>query len=363
VSAESWTVVVIDDNREDRDDVRRMLLTGSGRRYRFVEAETCAAGVLACRERADVVILDYNLPDGTAFDVLEGLRTEADFVPWPVVVLTGGAPEAGRDLVRAGAQDFFQKSWMDPERLTHAVENAVERFRIERELREREDFERYLIGIVSHDLRGPLSTILLATQAALRWSHDERTARLIGRIHTAAERATRMIRDLLDFTQSRLGGGIPVEKKVEDLEPICRAVLEEVWAAHPLRDVRFVQESHPRGEWDADRVMQALYNLVSNAVHYSPEGSTVTVRARGEGGQAVIQVHNWGDPIPPESRSVLFQPLRRCARAPENARRSVGLGLYIVSQIARAHDGTIDVESAAETGTTFTLRLPALPPA
>lgn len=364
MSGEPWTVVVVEDNPEDRLEIRRMLLAGSGRRYRFVEAETCGHAKLACAAAPDVVILDYNLPDGTAFDVLHDLREEHGFVPCPVVVLTGGTIQAGRDLVRAGAQDFFAKSWLDPERLTHTLENAVERFAIERDLREREqalrdreDLERYLIGIVSHDLRNPLSTVLLATQTALRWPLDERTAKVLSRIHKAADRASRMIRDLLDFTQDRLGAGIPVERKPEDLGALCAAVIEEERAAHPERELRLSLEDSPRGEWDADRIVQALHNLLSNAVHYSPAGTAVSVRVRSEEGVGVIAVHNWGEPIPPELLPAVFEPLRRFTRS-QDSTSSVGLGLYIVSRIARAHGGGVTVESSAEAGTTFTLRLP-----
>lgn len=366
MSLEPWTVVVVEDSLDDRLEIRRMLLAGSGRRYRFVEAETCGAAVSACREAPDCVILDYNLPDGTAFDVLAELRDEQGFVHCPVVVLTGGGIDAGRALVRAGAQDFFSKGWLDPARLTHAVENAVERFAIERELRarehalrEREDLERYLIGIVSHDLRNPLSTILLATQTALRWPLDERMAKLIRRIHKSADRAARMIRDLLDFTQARLGGGIPVEKMPEDLWAICGAVVEEERATHADRDIRLLEEGGARGEWDTDRVTQALHNLVSNAVQYSPPDTPVTVRARVEDGWAIIEVHNQGEPIPSDLLPLVFEPLRRCARARDTSTCSLGLGLYIVSQIAHAHGGDVEVQSTAAAGTTFTLRLPA----
>lgn len=369
MTAEPWTVVIVEDSPEDRREIRRMLLAGSGRRYRFVEAETCGQAASACREEPACVILDYNLPDGTAFDVLAALRAEQGFVPCPVVVVTGGTIGAGRDLVRAGAQDFFLKGWMDAARLTHAVESAVERFAIERELRsreqalrEREDLERYLIGIVSHDLRNPLSTILLATQTALRWPLDERVEKLIRRIHKAADRAARMIRDLLDFTQARLGGGIPVERAPQELGALCGAVIEEARAAHPDRVIDLVQEGSARGEWDADRVIQALHNLVSNAVHHGNPDTPVTVRARAEGERAVIEVHNWGDPIPEEVRPHLFEPLRRGAPPRSNSGCSVGLGLFIVRQIARAHGGDVEVVSTPESGTTFTLRLPALAP-
>jgi PAS domain S-box-containing protein len=146
IADQLWRVVIIDDSAEDRAEARRLLLLGSERRYRFVEAETAAAGLRAVREAAegppDCVLLDVHLPDADAHEVLAALRgpsgPDAD-LPCPVVVMTGsGDPSLGRRVLHAGAQDFVGKGWMTPESLTRTVENAVERLTLTRRMRERD---------------------------------------------------------------------------------------------------------------------------------------------------------------------------------------------------------------------------------
>lgn len=139
MNAEVLKVLIIDDNPEDRAEVRRLLLTGSDRRYKFVEAETGAAGL---RQLEDItcVVLDYCLPDMDASEVLAEMRGSREMTMVPVVVLTGtGGREMSSGVLRAGAMDYLGKAWMNPESITRAVENAVERFALQQELWKRED--------------------------------------------------------------------------------------------------------------------------------------------------------------------------------------------------------------------------------
>jgi PAS domain S-box-containing protein len=228
---------------------------------------------------------------------------------------------------------------------------------------ERSDFEQQLIGIVSHDLKNPLSAILLGTTAlARREDLDERSTKAVTRIQSSAERAVRMVKDLLDFTQARLGGGIPVEPRPLDLHALTGLVMEEVQANFPERDITVTAQGDGQGAWDADRMAQVVTNLASNALKYSPPGTPVSVRTRGDGDQVALEVHNGGAPIPPEALGRLFQPMQRASSQGDKAGRSVGLGLYIVDRIVQAHGGTLDVTSTEGEGTTFTVRLPRLPP-
>jgi signal transduction histidine kinase len=230
-------------------------------------------------------------------------------------------------------------------------------------LRERSRFEQQLIGIVSHDLRNPLTTILLGTKALLRSDElNERGTRSILRIQTAAERASRMVRDLLDFTQARLGGGLRLRRMPGDLHETVAAVVEEVRAAHPERELRVECYGDGLGEWDEDRLSQLVTNLLTNAVKYSPAGTTVSLRTVGDGQEVTLEVHNEGPPIPADLLPVLFQPLQRGGGGNSSTERSVGLGLYIVDQVVRAHRGSLDVRSTQDAGTTFTVRLPRRAP-
>jgi PAS domain S-box-containing protein len=129
-----WQILLIEDNADDRADLRRMLLCGSDRRYRFTEAELGAEGLRQAREKPDgpfdCVLLDYYLPDMNGDEVLAALCDGEDLPPCPVVLVTGSVREDGAKLLRAGAQDYIGKNWMTPEGLTRVVENAIERYKL-----------------------------------------------------------------------------------------------------------------------------------------------------------------------------------------------------------------------------------------
>ncbi|HEU4537015.1 MAG TPA: PAS domain-containing protein [Polyangiaceae bacterium] len=227
-------------------------------------------------------------------------------------------------------------------------------------LRRQAEFEQQLIGIVSHDLRNPLNAIQLsATLLAEDGALAPPAAHLVARIRGAAARAARLVGDLLDFTRARLGGGLAIEPRPADVHAIAAGVLDEVEAAFPGRLLEVTREGDGRGEWDPDRVAQAVQNLVTNALKYSPAGSPVRVATRGEGADEVsLLVHNRGAPIPAEKVPFIFEPFQRAVGHVDHASRSVGLGLYIVRQVAEAHRGSVAVTSTEAEGTTFVLRLP-----
>lgn len=152
------------------------------------------------------------------------------------------------------------------------------------ERKQRAELEQQLIGIVSHDLRTPLSTILYTVHALLlrEADLDERTARAVLRIRSGAERAGRLVSDLLDFTQVRLGSGIPLAVKAADLHQITQTTLDEVASAWIERRVLLEQHGDGSGRWDADRLAQVVQNLVTNALSYSPAGTAVRIWTRGE---------------------------------------------------------------------------------
>ena len=221
------------------------------------------------------------------------------------------------------------------------------------------EFEQQLIGIVSHDLRNPLSAILMASTMLTRSDDlDDRATKNAVRIKNAAERATRLVNDLLDFTKARLGGGIRIDPAPADLHVLTRTVMDEVEAAWPGRDLQLRQDGITKGAWDPDRLGQVVQNLVTNALKYSPEGSTVQIVTGATETEASLSVHNTGAHIAEELLQTIFEPMRRGTEGIDRAARSVGLGLYIVKQIVEAHKGTVTVKSAPGAGTTFTVRLP-----
>ncbi|RKH06253.1 PAS domain S-box protein [Corallococcus sp. CA047B] len=287
--------------------------------------------------------------------------------------MPGGAGEYACEFrVRPPAGDGAKVRWLSgrgqvhfrpdgrPARFVGTALDVTERKREEEAARQRAEFEQYLVGIVSHDLRNPLNAIALGTTSLLRREElSERDTKAVLRIQASAERAVRMIRDLLDFTQARLGEGIPVQCQDLDLTTVVRQVMEEVQMNFPERVLQASTPGHgTRGCWDPDRMAQVLTNLLGNALKYSPEGTPVTVRVQSTDLEVLLAVHNAGDPIPPDLMHRLFQPMQRGVPGMDLATRSVGLGLYIVQHIVQAHGGTIDVTSSREAGTTFTVKLP-----
>ncbi|QDE68324.1 PAS domain-containing sensor histidine kinase [Myxococcus xanthus] len=247
-----------------------------------------------------------------------------------------------------------------PRGFVKVTRDITERKRAQEAERKRIEFEKELIGIVSHDLRNPLNAILLsATQLLRRQEMDALQARGLVRIVSSAERAARLIGDLLDFTQARLGDGLAIHRRPTDLQGLALQVVEEVRLSNPGREVQMEHSGDGTGNWDMDRIAQLLVNLLSNALKYGASDRPVRLITRGDAdGSVDIEVHNWGEPIPPGELPYLFERLSRGPSVTGKPQGGIGLGLFIANQVVRAHEGTIQVFSSRENGTTFTVRLP-----
>ena len=216
-------------------------------------------------------------------------------------------------------------------------------------------FREEFIGVVGHDLRNPLSAIRTGAQLLMqRAALDPRDRAVAERVVGSADRMSRMIDELLDFTRGRIGGGIPLRRTLVDLHVLCKDVVDEAQTAHG-RTVHLQVSGDPRGHWDHDRLAQLASNLVGNALQHSPPGSPVRVTVRDEGAVAVLEVNNGGTPIPHGQLPHIFEPFRRGNTATS---AGLGLGLYIVERIVHAHGGTIAVQSTEREGTTFSVRIP-----
>jgi signal transduction histidine kinase len=359
----------------------------------------------------DVVVLDWEVPGLSGIEVCEYLRSNQATEALPVLLLT--SHQSADDVVRgleAGANDYvfkpfrpvelvarvhalvrrdkLRKQALGDERarrllaedtlaVVQAAEERARRAEAERthhlereqqarrevealaaETRRQAEFERQLIGIVSHDLRNPLSAIALTASALERQADEERLTRGIQRIILATDRATRMIRDLLDFTRTRHGGSLPIHTTATDLHELVRAIVDEAQASRPGRSIEVAQSGNGTGEWDKDRLAQVLSNLIANALQYSPPDTPVRVETQGEENTLVLKVHNSGAPIPQELLPRIFEPMERGAGLTDEAGHNIGLGLYIVRHLVLAHAGTVEVHSTAAEGTTFMVRLP-----
>jgi phosphoserine phosphatase RsbU/P len=225
--------------------------------------------------------------------------------------------------------------------------------------KDRAVFAEQMIGIVSHDLRNPLGAIQMGTALLGNAALTPNQQRVVDRINRATNRASRLIADLLDFTQARLGSGIVVKREPLDLHETVGEAIEELRLAHPLRAMVHARRGGGPCVGDASRIAQLLGNLVANAVAYGTAEQPITVTSSVAETSCAIAVHNTGQPIPSEIQAKLFEPMTR-GQSGGSASRSVGLGLYIVREIARAHGGGVRVDSSAESGTTFEVTWPSV---
>ena len=224
-----------------------------------------------------------------------------------------------------------------------------------------DESKEMFIAILGHDLRSPLNAISMASQFMLETGDlKEPSLTLATRILRSARRMNRMVGDLLDFTRSRLGSGVPIERQKMDMAVVSREAVDETSGAHPESDIRLNTSGDLLGEWDSERIRQVLANLLANAVEYGEAKVPIGVTVGGQRKGIVLRVHNSGRAIPTAELPTLFDPLKRLASGGSVGGDSsnLGLGLYIAERIVAAHGGTIEVESSAEAGTLFTVRLP-----
>jgi PAS domain S-box-containing protein len=244
--------------------------------------------------------------------------------------------------------------------ITERKEKEAERERLLGELSEANLLRERLLGIVSHDLKSPLTSLTM-TASLLDGEVTGEGAKKIGeRILRSAERMKRLICQLLDFASIRAKGGLPVETTPVDLHALCRHAIDELAVAHPRNTISFEATGDCSGAWDGDRLAQVLANLLGNAIQHGG-GSPITVRIVDEKANVAIRVHNEGKPIPPDLLPFIFDPFRQGEELGKTQSLSVGLGLHIVQQIVLAHGGQIEVDSRDGEGTTFTIHLPRHP--
>lgn len=221
------------------------------------------------------------------------------------------------------------------------------------------ELREQFVAVLGHDLRNPLASLSLSAETLLRKPLDAPTRKTVERMRDSAKRMTSMVSDMLDFARAKLGAGIGVDLKEEaNLASTLRHVANEVMSSRTGRELTIEIASLGLVRCDAERLGQLLSNLLGNAFQHGASDRPVGLRVSSAGGELLISVQNQGAPIPRDSLSQLFEPYTRRG---EGSQKGLGLGLYIVKQIADAHGGKMEVESTESSGTTFTFRMPLDP--
>lgn len=318
--------------------------------------------VLNAQHEFALVLLDWRMPGLDGVETARLMREREPTRQPPVMILTAHPPERAeiKTAYAAGVVDFLQKPYAAEVLAAKAavfVELFVQREKLrmyEQALRER--FEQALVGIVSHDLRSPLNAISLAAESALRRGEsNDRHRRSFEIIQSAAGRASRLVRDLLDYTQILHGTGLPIKREKFCLFELVQEIVDEVRASFPSAEFVVERDGTTEGLWDRDRLAQLITNLLGNAATYGA-GAAIAVRIVGDESDVSLHVHNDGDPIPSEQLPELFEPMKRGTSS--RGVGHIGLGLFIVNEVVRAHRGTVTVDSLLDLGTTFSVSLP-----
>jgi signal transduction histidine kinase len=349
----------------------------------FQDAESVVERV-ATGDAPDLVIIDRQLPGMSGLELVRFLRGKHDALELPILIVSviDGDDEIVAGL-RAGANDYVTKPYHSPE-LAARVDTMIQLRRMKRgfddalvdrsaaleqarhltdELSRRLALEKHILGIVSHDLRTPLAVLQLKLgifdkQEALSQGGKEGVQRMRRAVH----RARKIVDDLTDITEAREHGALNVVRTPVDLAATLEPGARDAMATHPDRPLVVRATGDTNGAFDVDRVLQAITNLLNNAVAYGRPGTAITLHIDGSAPDYVtIGVHNEGDAIPESVLPSLFRPMLRNV-APvgpsEPVTKNLGLGLFIVEMIAKAHGGRVVVRSQPESGTEVALLLP-----
>ncbi len=216
------------------------------------------------------------------------------------------------------------------------------------------ELHEQFVAVLGHDLRNPLAAIGAGTQLLQKTPLNEKARSIIAMMDKSVVRMSALIGDVLDLARGRLGGGITLARSSAPLEPVLRQVIEELQSTHPDRAIAAVFNLKRPVVADRSRIGQLFSNLLGNALIYGAKNEPVQVTATTNG-KFALAVINKGAPIPVTAMDRLFQPFSRGGSP--SRQQGLGLGLYIASEIARAHGGTIDVKSSADE-TCFTFSMP-----
>lgn len=298
--------------------------------------ETSLLPLLRLQEEVSGVSLDLATRDGAAIPVMISANTHVE----------GATRYTRLVLIKAAARREYERH------LLNARATAEARLSAEQDQGElREQF----VAVLGHDLRNPVASMSSAVRMLSRDLDADQKARLLVLMQGSVQRMSRLIDNVLDFARNRLGGGIELDIDKGDLEAAIRQSVDELRFVDPDREIRVDLSITETVACDTGRIGQLVSNLLGNAMVHGDPGEPVTLDATTPApGALEIAVCNKGNPIPPASMKKLFDPFERNGAA---GKQGLGLGLYIASEIAKAHGGTIDV--TCEDVICFSFRMPA----
>jgi signal transduction histidine kinase len=353
VTADSWTACAV------RDEIEFGLQPGGQLPVQTTicdQVRDCREAVIIDHVNEDPIFRDHHTPKLYGFQSYISVpivRSNGDFFG-TLCALDPRPAKLSDPNVITTFQLFSQliSLQLDVEERIEKSEAALLSEQQTAELREQ------FIAVLGHDLRTPLSSVISGAFALQKMSLGSQAIGIVERIKRSADRMANLVENILDFARGRLGGGIPMIKHQDGhLEQQLNHVVAELSAVHPGRIIEAKIDIPKAVSCDAGRICQLFANLLSNALTHGAADELVCVEGHCDADTFTLSVTNKGKPIPLETKKRLFLPFSRVAN--HQRQEGLGLGLYIASQIALAHDGDLSVESGPE-GTTFKLTMPAI---
>lgn len=304
-----------------------------------------------------LVLLDVRMADLDGFETAALIRQHERARETPIIFLSAIHTDThyARQGLSLGAVDYIYKPF-DPDLLRDKVRSFVALYRERRARQSAESalaMKDLILGVLGHDLRSPVTAICASAELLLKDEKAEERRAALVRITSSAHRMDRMVRSLVDYARTYFGGGVPIFAAPARMDRVCRRVIDEVEATHPDRPIALDVVGNVEGSWDEDRVAQALCNLVVNAVEHA--AGEVRVEVAGGADEVAVSVSNAG-PFPEALRATLFEPFRKG----DAGGRGLGLGLFIVREVAAAHGGRVELMTS-DGVTRFTTYWPRYP--
>ena len=218
------------------------------------------------------------------------------------------------------------------------------------------------LAILGHDLRAPLATLTMAGDLLkMESAGREKVGKIGERVRRSSRMMAIMVDDLIGYTRTHLGSGMPVAPRLTDVTEVCHASIEDAHATYPNTSFTFNGSGSMNGYFDSVRLHQLVTNLLVNAAQYGEKHRPVTLTTFSTNEHVMVRVQNFGTPISGRDLDSVFRPLVQLTVEDEldtRPKTSLGLGLFVAKEIAAAHGGTITVASDQEAGTVFTVTLP-----
>lgn len=359
---------LIDDNPEDRANIRRYLLQDTNYHYHILEAETGEMGIELCRRmRPDCILLDYNLPDMNGLEVLTPLADVDGNMPYPVIVLTDQGNETiAQQTMQRGAQDYLVKSEMTAGNLLRAIHNAIERTTMRRIMEQQhhnleqknQEIQAFAYAL-AHDLRAPLRAIggfAQIVEQDYKDQLDDNGRRYIERIVQSSLQMDRLIDELLSYTRIEHR---TLRRKPVNLAYVVQQVLEQLAERVAKTSASItVAKDLPTIYSDQTLIQQIILNLVSNAlVYHKPDlAPQVEIRCTLQSQECLLAITDKGIGIAPKYQERIFQVFQRLHN--EDEYPGTGIGLAIVKKAVDIMGGRVWIESVIGKGSTFYVKLP-----